>query len=68
MTGHASRMPLDAALDDDGETPCQPPDDCPMCSLFPRPGEDREAHIRRLGDLYRLAPKAPAWRREGTAS
>lgn len=37
-------------LDDDGRTPCTPPDDCPACVLFSgqRQGESRRDWLDRL--------------------
>ena len=63
----ASRMPIDVILTDDGELPCQPPDDCSVCGLWPREGEPMEAYLKRLGDLYRLAPDGHELRRKELA-
>jgi hypothetical protein len=50
------RLPLEAVLTDDGEPPCDPPDGCAVCSLFPRADEPFSAYLARLGDLYRMSP------------
>lgn len=67
MTVNQTAMPLDLLLSDDGLPPCLVPDTCPTCSLFPRPGEQRLAHLDRLGERYRRAPtgKLGRPRREG---
>lgn len=40
---------LDILVDTDGEPPCDPPDDCPVCRLFTLP-------LQEIGALLRAAP------------
>lgn len=44
-------------LDESGEPPCDPPDDCEVCVLFTRP-EDGEARADWVARIIGVAPKA----------
>lgn len=44
-------------IDDDGDPPCDPPDDCDVCRLFSRqcPDESRAEWLRRITGITPIA-------------